>query len=224
MDRMTWLLGGAMAALLSLGGARDDVRTLADWENGVPETWESQVFDGVTRYVVREGDRGASIEAIAEDSASCLYREVEIDVTRTPHLRWSWRVDELPDLDESERTKAGDDYAARIYVVREGWFGPLTAKAIDYVWSTREPVGTRWPNAFASSAIMWAVDQGEARLGEWVQHTRNVREDWKVAFGEDLDRLDGIAIMTDADNSDSRARARFGSIRFCETASCGDSE
>lgn len=221
-------IGIAMAALVLLGGAPGRVEPgepgrveiLGDWQEGIPAEWESQVFDGETRYSVDRDGGEAFVRAEAEDAASCLYRKVEIDVERTPYLRWSWRVDALPALDSSERTKAGDDYAARLYIVREGWLGWWTTKAIDYVWSSREPVGSRWPNAFASSAIMWSVDQGEARLGEWVEHTRNVRDDWRVAFGEELDRLDGIAIMTDTDNSGSRACADFGSIRFCESPDC----
>lgn len=217
-------IGIALMAAVLLGGAPGRAETLADWREGIPTEWESQVFDGEARYVVdRDGER-AFVRAESEDAASCLYRKIEIDVNRTPYLRWSWRVDTLPELEASERTKPGDDYAARIYVVREGWLGQLTAKAVNYVWSSREPVGARWPNAFTSSAIMWSVDQGDERLGEWVEHTRNVRDDWRVAFGEDLDRIDGIALMTDADNSDSRACADYGSIRFCETPDCGVAE
>lgn len=222
MKRIEFLLGIAIAAAVSLAGKPRGVEVLADWQQGIPAEWESQIFDGETRYTAKSDGSNAFVQADAEDSASCIYRKVRIDVNRTPFLRWSWRVDVLPILADSERSRAGDDYAARLYIVREGWLGKWTTQAIDYVWSSREPVGTRWPNAFAPTAIMWSVDQGRAQLGEWIEHTRNVRDDWKIAFDEDLDRLDGIAIMTDADNSNSRACARFGSIRFCETADCGE--
>lgn len=221
MARVLWGIGIVVVAGLCLAATRGGVRSIADWRGGIPDEWQSQVFDGKTRYrMIEEGDE-PFVQADARDSASCLYREIEIDVERTPWLQWSWRVDELPEIQSSERTKAGDDYAARIYVVRKGWLGSWTAEAVDYVWSRHEPVGARWPNAFTSNAVMWSVDQGRERIGQWVRHTRNMREDWRAAFGEDLGRLDGVAIMTDSDNSDSRARARFGSIRVCARADCG---
>ena len=213
----------ALSLLPALAHARD----IADWSGGIPDPWQTRVFEGETRYVVIEengpGD-GAFLRAEAESSASALYREIEVDVTRTPYLQWSWRVDELPEIEASERSRAGDDYAARIYIVREGWLGSWTARAINYVWSAKEPVGSRWPNAFTGNATMWSVDQGREQVGEWVRHTRNVREDWRAAYGEDLDRIDGVALMTDADNSESRARAAYGSIRFCERADCGSAD
>jgi hypothetical protein len=61
---------------------------------------------------------------------------------------------------------------------------------------------------------MRAVASGPARTGEWTTHRRDVRADWRAAFEESIERIDGIAIMTDADDTGSRARARYGTIRF----------
>lgn len=175
--------------------------------------WPEREFDGDVIYRLVEDDRPA-VQAIAEDGATALYREVEIDVGETPWLEWSWRVDELPQGDAGEREKTGDDYGARIYVVREGFFGKLSARALNYVWSRELEAGTQWPNAFTGRAHMISVEQGGERRGEWVTYRRNLREDWQAAFGEAPGTIHGIAIMTDSDNTDSRAAARYGRIRF----------
>ena len=61
---------------------------------------------------------------------------------------------------------------------------------------------------------MLAVDSGPERVGEWVSHARDVRADWKAAFGEDIGSLDGVAIMTDADDAGGSAQAWYAAIRF----------
>ena len=111
-----------------------------------------------------------------------------------------------------ERVKAGDDFTARVYVVApgRGWFGqPL---AICYVWAGKAPVGADWPNPFTSNVRMVAVESGPAHAGQWRSYRRNVREDFRRLFGREVDRLEGVAVMTDADNSRQRARAWYGDI------------
>lgn len=175
--------------------------------------WPQREFDGAVTYRLVEDDRPA-VEAIAEDGATALYHEIEIDVSETPWLEWSWRVDELPQGEASEREKAGDDYGARIYVVQEGFFGKLSARALNYVWSRELAPGTQWPNAFTGRAQMISVERGDERRGEWVTYRRDLREDWQAAFGEAPGTIHGIAIMTDSDNTDSRSVARYGRIRL----------
>ena len=176
--------------------------------------WPRRVFDGEVDYRLVDGGDGPAVEATAADAATALYREVDIDLAQTPVLEWRWRVERLPAGDAGERTKAGDDYAARIYVVREGLFGKLSARALNYVWARALPAGTEWPNAFTERARMIAVASGDERAGRWVVHRRDLRADWREAFGEAPGRIHGVAIMTDSDNTDSRAHAYYGRIRF----------
>ena len=119
--------------------------------------WPQREFDGQVTYRLVEDDRPA-VEAVAEDGATALYHEIEIDVSETPWLEWSWRVDELPQGEASEREKAGDDYGARIYVVQEGFFGKLSARALNYVWSRELAPGT-----IHGIAIMTDSDNTDSR-------------------------------------------------------------
>ena len=47
---------------------------------------------------------------------------------------------------------------------------------------------------------------------QWRTHRRNLREDFRRLFGREVDELEGVAVMTDADNSGQRARAWYGDI------------
>ena len=174
--------------------------------------WKVREFEGRTRYEIADnpdGD-GRVLAARSAGAASALYREREIDLTATPILSWRWRVESpLPVADE--RIRRGDDFAARVYVVSEG-FGLLGLPlGITYVWANA-PVGEAWPNPFTSRAVMVVVDSGPG--GEWRQHERDVREDFRRYHGKDVKRLDGVAVMTDTDNSGTEGRAWYGDLSF----------
>ena len=209
----------ALALTLAASGADGAPMTVFDPSN--TGAWQVREFDGRTDYRPVRTEAGTVLEAMSRDSASALYRERDIDVAATPWLHWSWRIERLPDGNAPETERAGDDYAARIYVVREGLFGRLSATALNYVRARHQPTDTPWPNAYVGRrAMMWAVGSGPEPDGEWHHFTRNLRADWRAAFGEDLDHIDGIALMTDTDDTDSRARAVYGEIRFCARRDC----
>jgi hypothetical protein len=187
---------------------------LGDFSDGTG-AWERRSFKGETRYRVADVDGIRALEAVADGSASALYRRVTVDLEKTPWLHWRWRVEDTfgPTIDE--RTRRGDDYPARIYVVRRGGIAFWRTRALNYVWASGRPVGDRWANAYAGANVqMWALDSGAADAGHWVSHTRNVRADWRAAFGDDITTLDGLALMTDADDTGGMARAWYADIRF----------
>jgi hypothetical protein len=138
---------------------------------------------------------------------------VDVDLNQTPFLNWSWRVKNVF-TGNVERSKAGDDYPARIYVVVSGGLFFWKSKAINYVWSSNQPVGSEWPNAYTGNAIMIAVRAGDKQLGQWVSERRNVREDLKRVFGDDLPHIDVVAVMVDGDNTGQAATSYFGDIFF----------
>ena len=173
--------------------------------------WEEKEFEGRTVYtpLPEEG----LLMAESHGTASGLFHEGTIDLAATPWLNWSWKLENvLSGL--NEREKSGDDYPARIYVVAKGGIAFWRTKALSYVWSGSEAPGAMWPNPFTSNAYMIAVRGGTDRLGELVSEKRNIREDWKRAFGEDIRELDAVAIMTDTDNSGLSARAWYGQPSF----------
>ncbi len=170
--------------------------------------WEEIVFEGRTEYQ-RDAEMDC-VRARAENSASGLIREREVDLKQTPVLRWSWRAEEplAPGRDAPEKEKAGDDFLARVYVIREGFFRWQT-RAVNYVWSREHPEGSHWPNPYTGNAVMVVVQSGEEGLGEWREFERNVREDFKRYHDRDVERIDALAIMTDADDTEGEAEACY---------------
>ncbi|MBC53232.1 MAG: hypothetical protein CMQ34_05280 [Gammaproteobacteria bacterium] len=178
--------------------------------------WQQRSFSGNTDYtVMTDEDRADVVTAETEGQASAFYRQGRIDLEATPCLTWRWRVGATAPASLDERSKAGDDFAARVYVVKRGGLAFWRTKTINYVWSASQPVGQRWPNAYAGdNALMWSLNSGNQQAGSWVTHSRDIQQDWQRAFSESIDHLDGIAIMTDGDDSNSTLSAAYADLQF----------
>ncbi|HEY0633935.1 MAG TPA: DUF3047 domain-containing protein [Gammaproteobacteria bacterium] len=175
--------------------------------------WQTETFAGETRYELESTGDGFVLRADSQGTASGRVRRITIDLEQTPYLHWSWRVGNIF-RGNDERSRRGDDYPARLYVIFSGGVRFWRTRAINYVWSSHLPVGTSWPNAFTRQAHMLAVDSGQAELNQWVSHRRDVRADYRRLFGEEATTIDAVAIMSDSDNTGQHATAWYGDIWF----------
>ena len=188
---------------------------LSRFAQGDVSGWKTKVFAGTTIYTLDRTDDKAALRADSSAAASGLYREIKVDLGKTPILHWTWKIEQvLPGADE--RTRAGDDYPARVYVVFSQGMRFWRTRAINYVWSNRQPLGSSWPNAFVGNARMVAVESGSSRAGSWVSERRDVRADYRRLFGEEPGSVDAVAIMTDTDNTRATATAWYGDLWFGE--------
>lgn len=188
---------------------------VAAFSSGDLQGWQEEEFSGETRYTLVSDDGRRVLAAESRGTASGLYRTLRVDLHKTPYLHWSWKVANTLD-GVNERSREGDDYPARVYVVFSGGLFFWRTRAINYVWSSNQPEGAEWPNAYADNARMIAVRSGDRQVGRWVTERRNVLEDYRRLFGEDIRYADAVAIMTDTDNSGQAARAFYGDIYFSE--------
>ena len=176
--------------------------------------WQEKSFSNETRYELAEIDDKRVLRARSNGSASGLYRKLRIDLYRYPFLNWEWRIENRLDT-TNEQTRSGDDYAARIYVIVSGGLFFWRTRALNYVWANASASQSVWPNAFAgSNAMMMAVRSGQDGVSEWYAEKRNVLQDLKGIFGEDIRYVDAVALMTDTDNSRGRVTAYYGDIFF----------
>lgn len=203
----------------------------------VPSPWQVVQLNkkvSPTRYRVTRWDDVLAIEATAEHSMSLLARPVEVDLNRTPVLFWRWRVD-APLVKADMATKAGDDYAARVYVsftmpasalsfmtrvklklARSIYGDAVPDAAINYVWDNRYPVGTRKPNAYTDRTRMIVAESGAANAGKWVVARHNVQKDMVTEFGSEQARLAQLSVASDTDNTGESAHAGFADFQFVE--------
>ena len=170
----------------------------------------------------------------AEAAAGSVAHRLALDPAQRPILAWRWKVDRVvqgADL----ATKAGDDFAARLYVtfdVPEAELGfaararrklaqlvhgeELPTAALCYVWDNRHAPGTIAPNAYTPQVRTVVVSSGPAQAGRWVAHRRDVAADYRAAFGRagPVPRVTGVALSADTDQTLERVTAWFGDVRF----------
>lgn len=196
--------------------------------------WQSLRFPRVeraSRYQPVDLDGVRAVRAESECSASALVLPVKnVELRRTPLLRWRWYVERQLDL-ANERQKGGDDFAVRLYVMfrfepeRASWlerarrrvaevlYGQdLPGNTINYVWSSREPAGSVWDNPYAASSKM--VSLGAGPLPEWRSEEVDVWSDYRRLFGTDPAGLIAVALMSDSDDSCGRTAAWLAELRF----------
>lgn len=201
----------ATASLVLAAGQRIDIGRFSAGELG---DWQEKKFSGSTRYDLVMLDGSTVLRAVSNASASGLYRELRIDLYKTPWLNWSWRTEGRL-ATANEQTKAGDDYAGRIYVVASGGLKFWNTRALNYVWSSATGINVTWPNAFAGeNAMMMAVRSGQDDTSVWYGEKRNVLADLQAVFGEEIRYIDAVALMSDTDNTQGRITAYYGDIFF----------
>ena len=188
---------------------------IGNFQSGQLEGWQPKSFHGNTQYRIVIKDGRKVLEGDAKATASGLIKPIEIDLQRFPYLHWSWMATRLLENND-ERTKQGDDFPVRIFVLISGpvLFG--NPQALNYVWSRNQPVGTSWPNPFVANATMLAVESGSARLNRWVSHKRNIPEDLKRYLDAEPETTLAVALMVDTDNTGQNALSYFGDIYFSE--------
>ena len=171
-----------------------------------PPDWRHVAFEGETRYQLTDA---GCWRALARASASGLVREQAVNLARTPWLNWRWRAAETPAWPAAdEQSKQGDDFLARVYVIKEGWV-PWRTRAINYVWSRSHPPGSHWPNPYAGQAEMVVVQGPDGEAGQWRGFSRDVAADFKRFHDLEVDSVDAVAIMTDTDNTGVVAEACY---------------
>ena len=169
--------------------------------------------DNKTVYTVGSNKNGNYFKAIADNAASGLGKEIKIDLNKTPFINITWKIEQ--DLKGiKENTKKGHDYAARVFAIKKTGATPLSNRAINYVFSSNSSIGNNWPSPYTKKSIDNVLSTTKNNLNKWVTVKANVKEDFKRFHDLDVNELDGIAIMSDTDNSKMNSIAYFQNIYF----------
>ena len=168
-----------------------------------------------TIYTIGLNENGNFLKAVADNAASGLGKEVKIDLNKTPFINITWKIEkDLPGI--KENTKKGHDFAARVFAVKKTGATPLSNRAINYVFSSNNEIGSNSPSPYTKKSIDNVLASTKNNLNEWVTVKANVKEDFKRFHNLNVDELDGLAIMSDTDNSKMKAVAYYQNIYFSE--------
>lgn len=181
-------------------------------------------------YVLDEELGVHVLEGVADNAAGGLVHRFDGSARSTPMLRFQWKIGNVIARSDPT-TRAGDDYAARIYItfaydperatVREKaensfahmLYGETPPHAaLTYVFTHKASRDTIITSPYTNRVKKVVVDSDPASVGKWRQFERNIYDDYRRAFNEEPTRISGIALMVDTDNTGERARSRFGDI------------
>jgi hypothetical protein len=191
--------------------------------------WSLSRLKKLSQYeLVRDGD-STVMKATARNSASGLIHYLHVDPSVYPMLTWKWKLSELPPVTDD----SPDDSPVRVVVSFGGDLEKLSFSdrmfytnfrlftghqlpyaALMYIWGTRSPLDTITPIKQTDRIKRIVVERGRDGLGQWHELTRDVREDFRRAFGEDPGPIISVGIMTETDESTHDIEAYYGDISF----------
>ena len=177
------------------------------------ETLEIKKVKKLTTYSLGSNENGKFLKAEAQGVGSGLGKKLKINIEKTPFINITWKIEkDLPGI--KENTKKGHDFAARVFAVKKTGATPLSNRAINYVFSSNNVIGFNSPSPYTKKSIDNVLASTKNNLNEWITVKSNVKEDFKRFHDLDVDELDGLAIMSDTDNSKMKAVAYFQNIYF----------
>lgn len=214
-----WLIVLLLGILISADcvfAQRTDVKLLGDFNEGWRDQWFSRNLVGkATKYEVTTiDDSNKVLQAVSLEAASALWRMVSIRPGRKGKFSWRWKVENPLPKEVEERTKAGDDYAARIFVVFAPHLVSWKTRALCYVWAANAKVGSKYRSPYASSVGIVVVESGKEKKGKWVAEERDPIADYREIFGKQPELISAVAIMVDTDNTNHESIAWFDDLKL----------
>jgi hypothetical protein len=200
----TFLLAGT-------AGGEDNIIRIGDFSNclksSIPCGWEK--FKDIKGMSLQQDSLFYFVTLKSVKNVEGIDRRLRFDANVHSWLKWRWRVHMLP-AGACESVKKKNDSAAGIYLAFKGIY-PFN-HILKYVWSAEMPPGTMLPSPMHGKTIIFVVRSGSTQLNEWVTEKRDIKSDYIKAFGSQPPLVEGIAIQTDSDNTESMAIADYADI------------
>jgi hypothetical protein len=204
----------------------EDRQVLFREDFGTLDNWKPFLFPKIkshsTYTIERDGGRPV-LKAESKASASAIVYKDAFDVYEHPKAKWSWKVKNVYRKADI-RSKDGDDYPIRVYVMFE--YDPEKAGAMEritygfakalygeypphsslsYVWSSKDDPETFVVSPYTGKAMMVLLEKGASKAGLWVEEEIDILADYQKAFKTGPPARARVAIMNDSDNTGESA-------------------
>ena len=160
-------------------------------------------------------DGRAAIRLSTNDSASMLFRWVDVDLERYPVLSWNWFVEQPIASEKDEMTVAGDDHPARLYLSFESASGK--DHSMEIIWGNRALRRGDWKHLKFFGLFSfphYTANGGDDNAGRWHHERVNLSELYSTLWGDAQGaRLVELALFCDTDDTGAKSTAYFSDIR-----------
>ena len=206
----------AVALVARPAFAEDDCVVIDDFASATvgafPVGWKVRKDQAKTIYTVREEGGRRFLHAASKDQGIQAAKAFEWELQRYPVLRWSWRPIEFPEGADEQSGKNDSVLAVYLLVPYSQIRGP---EAVKYVWSAVVPTGARLQSNGGLTQVK-VVETGTGKRGQWVEERLDVRDDYLAYFDKKVvPKPAGIAVLTDSDDTGTRAEGDYADFRAC---------
>jgi Protein of unknown function (DUF3047) len=237
LNALKWLAVAVTLILTACSHVSQDMLSKVETNINVNEKsffegWRHFPLPGKTAtiYNVSQQDGRKALTAKAGTSASMMRRDVHIPAANLEDIRFSWQVPKLiegadlaeRDLDDSpvrvvltfdgDKTKFSTKNAVLSELAQVMTGEPLPYATLMYVWCNKRQAGSVVINPRTDRIRSVVVESGSKNLLQWLDYKRNIRADFEKAFGEMPGNLISVGIMTDSDNTKTKAAAAYGKV------------
>ncbi len=236
-----WSLLGMVLSLAACAHHPASLPAQTGQEAGVsalPQDWTVRELPGKarTQYSMNERANRPCVQARAQSSASLLRRRLTLPVERLQEVRFEWWIDRFESSREVDDPDI-DDAPASLVLAFDGDVGQLSLRnrllfelahsimgeappyaTLMYVWDAKAEPGTVKISPRSDRIRKIVIGSGQETRGGWMRFSRNVADDYRLAFGEAPGALIGAALMTDADNGHGSAQACYGPVQFLDAS------
>ncbi|MES3011595.1 MAG: DUF3047 domain-containing protein [Pseudomonadota bacterium] len=235
MKHMGLIVGALLAAVLAACSAvPPPAATGVVARLDAPPAWQHFTLPGKrsTHYSAQRMDAREVVHARADGSASLWRQQLRVAPDDMGLLHFSWKVPGLI-ANADMAVRETDDSPVRIVLAFDGDRSKLSSKSqalsdlaraltgeelpyatLMYVWSNAQPTESLILNPRTDRIRKIVVESGDGQLNQWLDYTRDVRADYERAFGEAPGALLSVALMTDADNTQSQTVAWYGPVKL----------
>ena len=210
---MRFLFKIILIFLLNMNSSYSEVLRVFEFTEDEFKTLKTRKVKGETKWSLGSNNNGNFIRAEAEGVGSGLGKEVSINLNKTPFINITWKVEK--DLSGIiENSKKGHDFAARVFVVKKTGKTALSNRAVNYVFSSNNSINESWRSPYTKKSIDYVLSTTKDNLNKWVTVKANVKDHFKKLHNLEVNELNGVAIMTDTDNSKLKAISYYQNIYF----------
>ena len=173
----------------------------------VPPGWELAVNKGEPQLQLVQDDGKQALRMRSDQASFSLQKKIHISLQASPFLVWDWKVTELPKGGDFRRS-GSDDQAAQLIIAFS------SSHFLSYIWDSTAPKGMI---ASASAPLFKKIfdvvmQSGTQGLGTWITERRNLIDDYKQAYGEEPEAIEGVRIQINSQHTQSRAESYWHSI------------
>lgn len=190
-----------------------------------------------TRYSYVRHEGRDSVRAMADATGSILRHRHRIEPTDLGSISFSWNVPP-PGAEANALLEKLDDVPVRVVLAFDGDRSRFSLKnallselsllltgeelpfaTLIYTWSRVNKPGDVVLNDRTDRIRKLVVDSGDQGYNQWLSHERDIRADYRKAFGEEPGALLSFAVFTEGERNEGQLQAFYGPLKLLPAAS-----